>query len=262
MGFKFNPFTGTLDQTDSPDGVFDSVEVDGDITLDDGGTYTTTVQVVTPTANRTISFPDATGTVGLVAGSSGQLIANNAGAYSGITTLTADASGNIGLSGRLASSYASVADGPAKRWTGVWFSGGTSTTTKPHVLVEPAGVTSTGWSTNGTGLGVNAASGFPGRLLDLQQNGASEWAFTASGLTIGEANNITVGTTTGTKIGTATSQKLAFYNKTPIVQPTSGVTEATFSENAGGTAVNDDSTFGGYTIGQVVQALQNLGLLA
>jgi hypothetical protein len=83
MGFKFNPFTGTLDQTDSPDGVFDSVEVDGDITLDDGGTYATTVQVVTPTANRTISFPDATGTVALVAGSSGQVIYNDAGAQAG-----------------------------------------------------------------------------------------------------------------------------------------------------------------------------------
>ena len=68
MGYKFNPFTGNFDTTDSPNGVFDSVEVDGDITLDDGGTYTTTLQLITPTANRTISFPDATGTVGLVGG--------------------------------------------------------------------------------------------------------------------------------------------------------------------------------------------------
>ena len=57
--------------------------VGGDINLDDGGTYTTTVQVVTPTANRTISFPDATGTVALVAGSSGQVTYNNAGAQAG-----------------------------------------------------------------------------------------------------------------------------------------------------------------------------------
>ena len=83
MSYKFNPFTGNLDATDSPNGVFDSVEVDGDITLDDGGTYNTTLQLITPTANRTISFPDATGTVGLVAGSSGQLVYNNAGAYAG-----------------------------------------------------------------------------------------------------------------------------------------------------------------------------------
>jgi hypothetical protein len=59
------------------------LDVKGDITLDDGGTYTTTVQTVTPTANRTISFPDATGTVALVAGSNGQVAYNNAGAQAG-----------------------------------------------------------------------------------------------------------------------------------------------------------------------------------
>jgi hypothetical protein len=57
--------------------------VGGDINLDDGGTYETTVQVVTPTANRTISFPDATGTVALVAGSSSQVTYNDAGAQAG-----------------------------------------------------------------------------------------------------------------------------------------------------------------------------------
>jgi hypothetical protein len=57
--------------------------VAGDVNLNDGGTFTTTLQTVTPTANRTISFPDATGTVGLVAGSSGQVVYNNAGAYAG-----------------------------------------------------------------------------------------------------------------------------------------------------------------------------------
>jgi hypothetical protein len=57
--------------------------VGGDIDLDDGGTFTTTVQTVTATAARTISFPDATGTVALVAGSSGQVTYNNAGVQAG-----------------------------------------------------------------------------------------------------------------------------------------------------------------------------------
>ena len=83
MGVKFNPFTSKLDIVDSPDGDFDSIDVSGDITLDDGGTYTTTVQAVTPTLDRTISFPDATGTVALVAGSSGQVTYNDAGALAG-----------------------------------------------------------------------------------------------------------------------------------------------------------------------------------
>ena len=83
MGFKLNPFTGKFDTVDSPNGVFEEIEVNGDITLDDGGTYTTTLQTITPTAARTISFPDATGTVALVGGSSGQVTYNNAGVQSG-----------------------------------------------------------------------------------------------------------------------------------------------------------------------------------
>ena len=57
--------------------------VTGDVNLSDGGTYTTTLQTITPTAARTISFPDATGTVALVAGSSGQVVYNNAGVQAG-----------------------------------------------------------------------------------------------------------------------------------------------------------------------------------
>ena len=57
--------------------------ITGDIDLDDGGSFTTTLQTITPTAARTISFPDATGTVALVGGSSGQVLYNNAGAVAG-----------------------------------------------------------------------------------------------------------------------------------------------------------------------------------
>jgi hypothetical protein len=57
-----------------------------DLKLDDGGTFTTTVQCVTPTANRTISFPDLTGTVALVAGSNGQVPYNASGVLAGSST--------------------------------------------------------------------------------------------------------------------------------------------------------------------------------
>lgn len=33
MGFKFNPFTGNFDQTDSPNGVFDAVEINGALSI-------------------------------------------------------------------------------------------------------------------------------------------------------------------------------------------------------------------------------------
>ena len=176
MGYKFNPFSGKLDTTDSPDGVFNSVEVNGDITLDDGiAGPVTTLQTITPTQNNTISLPNATGTVALVAGSSGQPVYNNAGAYAGLSTATIGATGNISLSLNGASST------PPVSFTGTWFTGGTGTTTKPQLLIEPSGTTSTAWSTSGTGLGVNAASGFAGNLLDLQVNGTSQCSLTSTG---------------------------------------------------------------------------------
>jgi hypothetical protein len=154
--------------------------VDGDIELDDGGTFSTTLQTVTPTANRTISFPDATGTVALVAGSSGQLLYNASGANAGTSTITYDGT-NVTLSGRFISSLNGAASAPPGTFTGTWFTGGTSTTTKPQVVIEPTGTTSTSWSTSGTGLGVNAASGFVGNLLDLQINGTSRAVVTGAG---------------------------------------------------------------------------------
>lgn len=112
MSYKFNPFTGTLDDVGpnngngvpggsntqiqfNDSGVFGGdvdltwnkttnvMTVAGDVNLNDGGSFTTTLQTVTPTANRTISLPNATGTVALVAGSSGQVVYNNAGANAG-----------------------------------------------------------------------------------------------------------------------------------------------------------------------------------
>ena len=68
-----------------------------------------------------------------------------------------------------------TASKPALHFTGTGYSGGTATTTKPTLLIEPTGTTSTGWSTSGTKLGVNAESGFTGNLLDLQVNGATKF---------------------------------------------------------------------------------------
>ena len=217
MGYVYNPLLGAgLDQTGAgggggtPGGADTQIQfndagafggdadltwnkttnvmtVAGDVNLNDGGTYTTTLQTVTPTANRVISLPNATGTVALVAGSSGQLTWNNAGAYAGVTGSTADTSGNVTLGGRFISSLNGAVSstgitGVPIAATGTWFTGGTGTTTKPQVLIEPTGTTSTGWSVNGTGIGVNAASGFTGNLLDLQVNGSNRYALRADGI--------------------------------------------------------------------------------
>jgi hypothetical protein len=389
MGYKFNPFTGTLDEvgagsTTTPGGndteiqyndsgafagsadlTWDDtgkvLEIGGDINLDDGGASTTTLQVVTPTANRTISFPNATGTVALVAGSSGQLLYNNAGVNAGTSTITYDGT-NVTLSGRFISSLNGAASAPPGTFTGTWFTGGTSTTTKPQVLIEPTGATSTAWSTSGTSLGVNASSvTFAGLLLDLQANastrfsvsglgvatlgssastgaartttaparlyvGTGTWtdnstaasgtathgtivsfdnpAIAASNATVTYTNastvyidgaptngtnvtitnaysffvnagtsyfggdiqiadtaNVVLATGTGTKIGTATTQKLSFWNKSPVAQPTTGISGAAFVADSGG-SIHPTSTFGGYTIAQIAQALIDVGILA
>jgi hypothetical protein len=80
-------------------------------------------------------------------------------------------------------------------------------------------------------------------------------------LTIADAIDIALDTTTGTKIGTATGQKLGFWNAAPIAQPTTAIAAATFAANTSGIA-DDTATFDGYTLGQVVKALRNAGLLA
>jgi hypothetical protein len=222
MGYKFNPFTGNLDVVDTTaaagsttevqfnsNGVLDGsadltwddtstpkvLGVGGDINLDDGGTYTTTLQTITPTAARTISFPDATGTVGLVGGSSGNLVVNQSGAYAGVANSSVDnATGDITLGSRFISSLNGAASAPPGTFTGTWFTGGTATTTKPQVLIEPTGTTSTAWSTSGTGFGVNAASGFAGNLLDLQVNGTSQFNVSASAGSIALGGSTSAGT--------------------------------------------------------------------
>jgi hypothetical protein len=83
--------------------------VGGDINLDDGGTYSTTLQMVTATADRVISFPDATGTVALVAGSNQTVQFNSAGALSGDSGLTYDATtGALTVGGKTVSADAPV----------------------------------------------------------------------------------------------------------------------------------------------------------
>ena len=149
MAYKFNPFTGQFD--DSPGLVTstnagllpagfsyenDVFNVPGDINLDDGvAEFETTLQTITPTADRTISFPDASGTVALIGGTNGQVVWNNAGEYAGASTLTYDGS-ILTTFGRFVNSYnATTASAPAKVFTGSWFTGGTPTTTKPHFLI-------------------------------------------------------------------------------------------------------------------------------
>jgi hypothetical protein len=124
--------------------------------------------------------------------------------------------------------------------------------------------------THGAGsitIAATAGGGSPaGSATELQYRNAG--AFAAAGINvINSGLDLQLDTTTGTKIGTATTQKLAFYNSTPIVQPST--TGTSIGHTAGvGTTVTDDSTFSGntgtkaYRINDIVRALKQLGLLA
>lgn len=97
--------------------------------------------------------------------------------------------------------------------------------------------------------------------LGFAVGGANVMRIIANAVKLNEAANIDIGTTTGSKIGLGTSAKIGFWNATPIIQPTTAVAAATFAANTSG-ITNDTATFDGYTIGQVVKALRNEGLLA
>jgi hypothetical protein len=79
-------------------------------------------------------------------------------------------------------------------------------------------------------------------------------------------SNLVTGTGTGTKIGTAVDQLIGFFNATPVAQQNTTGTASGFTEGTG-TAVNTSTTFSGgsgareYTVGDIVLALKNLGLL-
>jgi len=97
--------------------------------------------------------------------------------------------------------------------------------------------------------------------IGLVTANVSRMSLSTTAVTFADSFNMSFNTTNGTKIGTTTTQKLSFWNATPIVQPTTAVTAATYVPLAGGNIQQND-TFDGYTIAKIVKALRNTGLLA
>jgi hypothetical protein len=80
-------------------------------------------------------------------------------------------------------------------------------------------------------------------------------------LRFADARNIEFNTVTGSIIASTNLQRFAFWGKTPIIQPTTAIANATLV-GGGGTTITNTDTFGGYTLQQIAQALINVGLLA
>lgn len=69
--------------------------------------------------------------------------------------------------------------------------------------------------------------------------------------TMADAADLILSTGTGTKIGTATNQKLAFWNKAPVVQPVNN------ADTSGLTLANLE-----IEVNQLKQLLRDVGLMA
>lgn len=130
----------------------------------------------------------------------------------------------------------------------------------------------------GVGLGLNAtAANMASANASFYVHAGTSTGATAGGVYLhaqdAQAGNYNGGDVTinpGAKTGSGADGNIyignlrgaiGLYDATPVARATTGIAEATFVENAGGTAVNDDSTFDGYTISQIVKALRNIGIL-
>ena len=115
----------------------------------------------------------------------------------------------------------------------------------------------TGIKSYGAGVVVHEINNTTGKVYFMNGYMSGQDFIVGSNATIGSEQISLQGDTllgiTGSKIG--------FMGTAPIVQVTTGVAAATFTANTSGIA-DDTATFDGYTIGQVVKALRNYGLLA
>lgn len=109
-----------------------------------------------------------------------------------------------------------------------------------------------------TGLNIGTGAGASNKTISIGTGSTAGTTTINIGSSSGATNtvairgNLTLGTSGG---------NMGFYGTAAIAKPTNAIAEAAFVANAGGVTVTDDSTFGTYTIQQVVQALKNLGLL-
>lgn len=110
----------------------------------------------------------------------------------------------------------SAASTPGIYFNGALFTGGSATTTKPNVYIDP-GTNSqpTTWSTAGTLLGLNAPTGFTGKMVDIHLNGGSSLFSIDQAGSIVSAANVQVGAT----------NSFAWNGSSALKAPSNGIIE-------------------------------------
>lgn len=230
-------------------------------------TFSYTFVAAAISANRNLTLPLITGTdtlacLGLAQAFSAEinLTKNGASVFSVGTTsfayrTTNGGSGNSYQTVFNVDNSASTAGAQAfgfRTVDGFVFSVGNGTRQIARAMIQVINLVNTAGSEVGDlGFYVKASGAAAGLVLTLS----------SGSLTVADPYNFVFGTSTGTKLGTSTSQKIGIWNATPIVQPTTAIAAATFTANTSAIA-NDTATFDGYTMGQVVKALRNFGMLA
>jgi hypothetical protein len=111
-------------------------------------------------------------------------------------------------------------------------------------------------------VGALVVSG-PTSLVGLASVGSVSASGTVTAGKLVSTGSADLGTTAGStvKVGSGSGDLVGFFGKTPIVQPTTAITASSITVGSS-TSLTIDSTIGGYSIGQIVNALSNLGLLA
>jgi hypothetical protein len=196
------------------------------------------------------SSPNRGGNLTFSSGNSGD---GPAGEFACLTGQGSTKSGDV----RLETNLSGAASGDINLITG---GGGFSAPANAGNLVYTGGQTGNDDDDfSGTGGGVVFTGGYGYGSAGI----GGSFTFTAGGgnATQGSINLATVSGTTIQLADSSGARQLGFFGTTPVAQPTTATTGATFVVNSGGT-IHPTSTFDGYTLAKVVRALRDLGILA
>lgn len=134
-------------------------------------------------------------------------------------------------------STAGALSAPSMLVSGAPVTGGSTTTTKPLVLIEASGAASTTWDVNGSMVGVNAPSGHTGTLIDAKVNGTRSFVVMPLGFGGGAGFTDQSLITSNIQLvlkGASTNTQISLYNPVSAVNFNLGINNTISYLGAGG----------------------------